>query len=192
MTAAALEQVFTSASNEDARRAEQSRALKALVTGPAGGIVTLLGNINSAADTIRKSHGVLGRFGDEGMKFYMKLFEGAARRTADDAHSEKTIVLNQGGNLGRGVAFTFRDDGTMKIAQQNTHYVLTSDPVRYYGTRQVTDSVTAYEGPVDAAEAREQIGIYLAHALEEQPRRKLQAAVANITPATGGPSLLPS
>ncbi len=121
------------------------------------------------------------------------LFEGYERRTADGSNVEKTVVLNQGGNYGRGVALTFRDDGTMKIAQQNTHYVLTTDPVRYYGARQVTDSVPVYEGPVDAGAAREQIGIYLAHALEEAPRQKLQAAVANIAPATvSSPSYRPS
>ena len=80
---AALEQVFTSATNEDSRRAQQSAALDTVLSGPAAEIITLMKNINTAADTIRKSHGLVGRFGDEGMKFYMKLFEGYERPTAD-------------------------------------------------------------------------------------------------------------
>jgi hypothetical protein len=68
--------------------------------------------------------------------------------------------------------------------------VLTSDPVRYYGARLVTDSVKVYDGNTDAAEARRQIGVFLALAMKEEPRQKLQAAVAAIAPV-GGPSVRP-
>ncbi len=60
---AALEQVFASATNEDARRAQKSAALDTVLSGPAAEIITLMKNINTAADTIRKSHGPFGRFG---------------------------------------------------------------------------------------------------------------------------------
>ena len=188
---AALEQVFTSATNEDARRAQQSAALDKVLTGPAAEIIALMKNIGTAAEQQRKSFPLLRRLSDDAMAFYIKSAEFYPHRNDNDDGVEKTFRLNQG-QYGRGVAITFRNDGTMKIAQENKHYVLTTDPVRYYGARLVTDSNEVFDDNIDPAEARKQIGVFLALAMEETPRQKLQAAVANITPATGAPSPRPS
>jgi hypothetical protein len=181
--AATLDRVFTSAASEDSRRRQQEAALKTFLAGPAFATVALLKNINDASNALGKAQGIFGRWGEEGSKYYMRLRDGAERRGEDGSHVEKKMILDQG-HLGRGIAFTFRDDGTVKIEQQETNMKLVSDGSRY-GAREVTTGAEVYDGPFDAAIASEQIGVYLGIALEEKQRAKLQAAVANLTPVSG-------
>jgi hypothetical protein len=183
--AASLDKVFESATSEDARRKQQEAALKTFLAGPAADTIALLKNINAASNAIGKAQGIWGRMSEEGSKYYMRLLDGAERRSEDGSHVAKKIVLDQG-HLGHGIAFTFRDDGTVKIEQQETNFRLVSDGTRY-GSREVITGTEAYDGPFDAAKAQEQIGIFLGIAFEEQRRLKLQTAVANLTPASNGP-----
>ncbi len=180
----ALDNVFASATNEDTRRGAQAAALDSVLGGSAKEVADALQNIHAASVKARKAIPWTQKLGEDATKLHLDFFAGRPVYDPTETRLEKTFHLNQG-SYGRGIAITVRDDGTMKIEQQNMNYKLVGDRVHYIAAVPNTDRKTVYDGPVDAAKAQEEIGKFLSVAMEETARQKLQTALANIKPASG-------
>ncbi|HTK84337.1 MAG TPA: hypothetical protein VL625_04560 [Patescibacteria group bacterium] len=177
----ALEKIFASATDEDKRREGQKAELDRVIAERGGEIVTDLKNIHTASKAARKASRFLS---DDATELRISLTEYVAGLDEKEERLEKTYFLGNT-NYGRGISITFRDNGTMKIEQQNKHYV----PAQYKNGDPAailkTDRNVVYDGAIDADRAQKEIGVFVSQAMHESARQKLQTALAAITPASG-------
>jgi hypothetical protein len=180
----ALDKVFASASDEDARRAQQASNLDSVIAGPAQEIANALKDIGAAAEAARKALPLRKILSDDATQLHIALYEGRARSDAANERLEKTFYLgNQ--NYGHSINVTFRDNGTMKIEQELKHYVPATDKYGNVSAIFKTDKRQVYDGAIDVGQAQKEIGVFLSLAMKDGARQKLQTALAAITPSSG-------
>jgi hypothetical protein len=181
----ALEKIFTSATDEDKRREGQKAELDRIIAGQGSEIVAALKNIHAASKAARKAMPWYQFMSEDALALDVLFAELVAKPDAKDERLEKAYFLGYGDREGRGVKVILRDNGTMKIEQQNTRYV----PAQYKNGDPAailkTDRNVVYDGAIDADRAQREIGVFVSQALHESARQKLQTALAAITPASG-------